>query len=99
MIRTRLRGLINALRNTLRPALGDGLADEVDYLLGGRAGREDLGHAELLQLRDVVVRDGAAYRHDHVLGALLLEQFADPRDERHVRARKAREADGVGVLL
>ena len=35
----------------------------------------------------------------HVAGVLLAQQLDDPRDERHVRAREDRQADGVGVLL
>ena len=39
---------------------GDGVADEVDDLLRRGARGEDLRHAELLELGDVVGRDGPA---------------------------------------
>src|SRR6266545_3373732 len=59
-------------RGLLAP--GDRPLDEPDDLVGGRAGREDLGDTELLQLRDVVGRDRAADRDDDVHGALGREQ-------------------------
>src|SRR6478735_6559962 len=80
----------------LRP---DGALDEVDDGLRGRAGREDLGHTELLELRDVLVGDRPPDGHDDVTGILLAQQLDDLRDERHVRTGQDREADGVGVLL
>src|SRR3954452_5994075 len=73
--------------------------DEVDDRLRRGARREHLGHAELLELRDVVGRDRAADGQQHVVGALLAEELDDPRHQRHVRAGQDREADGVGVLL
>src|SRR4051794_11251988 len=73
--------------------------DEVDDGLRGGAGREDLGHAELLELRDVLVGDRASDGHEDVPGVLLLEEVDDLRHERHVRAGEDRQADGVGVLL
>src|SRR4051794_24646462 len=64
-----------------RARLADRAAYEVDDLLRGRAGREDLGHAELLQLGDVLGRDRAADRDHHVVGALLLQQVHHTRHE------------------
>ena len=57
-----------------RPRLsGYGALDVVHDLLDRRAGGEHLGHAELLELGNVVAGDGAAHHQDHVLGVLLLE--------------------------
>ena len=82
-----------------RRALGDGAADEVDDLVGRRAGREDLGNAQLLQLGDVVGGDRAADGDDHVVDALIGQHRDDLRHQRHVGAGEDREADRVGVLL
>ena len=68
-------------------------------VLGRRAGREHLGHAELLELGDVLRGDRAADRDDDVAGVLLAQQLDDARDERHVGAGEDAQADGVGVLL
>ena len=45
-------------------------ADPFRDRAGGGAGREDLPHAEPLQLRDVGVGDDPAAEDDHVVGAL-----------------------------
>src|SRR5439155_24534079 len=76
-----------------------GLADEIDDRLRRSPGREDLRHAESLELGDVIGRDRPADRHDDIVDPLRAEQLDDARDERHVRAREDREANGVGVLL
>src|SRR3954452_23142799 len=73
--------------------------DEVDDRLRRGARREHLGHAELLELRDVVGRDRAADGQQDVVDALLAQELDDPRHQGHVRAREDRQADGVGVLL
>src|SRR5258708_27933949 len=66
------------------PALGDRRADEVDDRLRRRARREDLGDAQLLELGDVLGRDGPADRHHHAVDSLRSQQLHNPRDERHV---------------
>src|ERR687898_473924 len=77
----------------------DGAADEVDDRRRRRARGEDLGHPELLELRDVLRGDRAADRDDDVLGVLLAQELHDARDERHVRAGEDGEPDRVRVLL
>ena len=62
-------------------------------------GREDLGHAGLLERRDVVDRDHAAAEDEDVAGAALPQLRDHLREQRHVGARVAREPDGVGILL
>src|SRR4051794_26540147 len=78
---------------------GDGAPDELDDVLRRRAGREDLGDAELLELRDVLAGDRPADGHHDVLYPLLAQQLHDARDERHMCAGEDRQPDGVGVLL
>jgi HD-GYP domain-containing protein (c-di-GMP phosphodiesterase class II) len=90
---------VGALARVVRRSGSDRPLDEVDDVRGGTSGGEDLGYAKLFQFRNVVRRDRAADRDDHVLGALLPEQLDDFRNKRHVRARKNRKADRVGVLL
>src|SRR4051794_31629223 len=77
----------------------DRALDVVDDGLGRRTGREDLGDPELLELGDVLGRDGAPDGDDDVARVLLAQQLDDLGDQRHVGAREDREADGVGVLL
>ena len=62
---------VEALARVIARSGRDGPLDEVDDVGRRAAGREHLGHAKLFQLRNVVRRDRAAYRDDHVLGALL----------------------------
>jgi hypothetical protein len=88
-----------ALARVVRRSGSDRPLDEVDDVRGGTSGGEHLGHAKLFQLRNVVRRNRAADRDDHIVGALLPEQLDDLRNKRHVRARKNRQADRVGVLL
>ena len=45
------------------------------------------------------MRDRSAHDEDHILGSLFLQELRDLRNERHVRPREDRQADGVGVLL
>ena len=73
--------------------------DEVDDLLHRRAGQEDARDADRLQLRHVHVGDDPADDHQHVVQALLFQQFHDARADVHVRAGQDRQADDVGVLL
>ena len=80
-------------------AAADVVLDEVDDRLRRRARREDLGDAELLELRDVLVGDRPADHDDDVAGVLLVEQLDHLRHERHVRAGEDRQADRVRVLL
>lgn len=47
--------------------------DELDDRRRRRAGAEDLGDPELLQLHGILVRDGAADEHEQVVDAMLLE--------------------------
>ncbi len=65
----------------------------------GRARREDLRDALLLQRRDVRLGDDAAAEDEDVLRVPLLQQVDDLREERVVRAREDGQADRVGVLL
>src|SRR6478736_6585232 len=89
------------VRAGLRAASGgvDVLADPADDLHRRRAGREDLGDAELLERGDVVVGDDAAAEDDDVARVTLGEQLDDPREEGQVRPGEDREPDDVGVLL
>ena len=48
---------------------------------------------------DVGVGDDAAAEHEHVVEPALAQLVHHPREQRHVRARQHRQADGVGVLL
>src|SRR3954453_1213600 len=93
-------------RGYLRSPAGSGvggsahvLAHPVDDLRRRRAGGEDPGHAQLLQLRDVLVGDDAAAEDDDVVDAALTQQLGQPREQGHVRAGEHGQADGVGVLL
>src|SRR3954451_14467494 len=81
------------------PSRRDGALDVVDDRLGRRAGGEDLGHPELLELGDVLGRDRASHGDDDVARVLLAQQLDDLGHERHVRAGEDRQADRVGVLL
>src|SRR4051794_25774816 len=63
------RRVRRAGREALRRG-ADCAAHERDDVLRGRAGCKDLGDAELLQLGDVVGRDRAADRDDHVVDVL-----------------------------
>src|SRR4051794_14903931 len=71
----------------------------VDDLSSGGAGREDLGHPEILQRGDVGVRDDAAAEDDDVGGGPLAEQLEDATEQRHVRAGQDRQPDRLRVLL
>src|SRR5207247_836007 len=82
----RLAGLYQQPPSAGFPLL-HGALDEVDDVLRGSAGREDLGDAEALELGDVVGRDRAADGEKHVVDALLAQQLDDPRDECHVSPR------------
>src|SRR5579875_631508 len=73
--------------------------DPGDDVGGGRARGEDLGHAHLRELGDVGVRDDAAAEHHDVRGVLLVEQFDEAGEERHMSAGQHRKADRVHVLL
>src|SRR4029078_5026772 len=77
----------------------ESLAEPAADVHGGGARREDLLDAGALELGDVVGRDDAAAEHQDLTGAALAELLHDPWEERHVRARVAREPDRVGVFL
>ena len=62
-------------------------------------GREHLGHADLLEDRDVLVGDDPAAEDHDVGGVALGEQLDQPLEERHVRPGEHGETDQVGVLL
>src|SRR6266581_2223621 len=62
------------------------LLEEVDDVLERGARPEHALQARLLELRDVLGRNDAAARDDDVRGFLLLQDFHDAREERHVRA-------------
>ena len=68
-------------------------------LAGGGAGGEDLGHAHLLEHRDVLVGDDPAAEDHDVGGVALGEQVDQLPEKRHVRAREHGQSDQVGVLL
>src|SRR5215468_10330438 len=72
--------------------------DPGDDLGGGRARREDPGHAHPVQFLDVLVRDDAAAEHHDVGGVPLLEQLDYTAEERHVRTGENGEAHRVHVL-
>ena len=59
---------------------------------------EHLGHAELLELGDVVERDRAAHGHEHVADAVLPQQVhRRGTSVPMLRTREDREADHVGI--
>src|SRR4051812_33988279 len=62
-----------------------GAADEIDDVLCRGARREDLRHAELLELGDVVGRDRSSDGDDDVVDALLAQELDDAGHQRHVR--------------
>src|ERR1041385_4256149 len=85
-----------------RSSLLDGTdigADVIDDVLRRRTRRKDLCDAELLELRDVLVRNDASAEQDHVVEGLRAHELEDARKERHMRAREDREADTVDVFL
>src|SRR6478735_4816658 len=59
----------------------DRTLDELDDLLGRRAGREDLGDPEFLEFRDVLVGDRPAHGDHDVAGVLLAQELDDPGDQ------------------
>ena len=65
----------------------------------GAPGGEDLGHAHLLQHRDVRLGDDAAHDDQDVVPALLREALDHPGDEGEVGPGQERQPDGVGILL
>src|SRR2546421_5217869 len=75
------------------------LTDVIHDRLRRGAGGEHLGHAEPLELRNVLGRDRAADRDEHVLDPLFAQQLDYAWHERHVGAGEDRQADRVGVLL
>src|SRR5665811_298541 len=58
--------------------------DPLDDLRGGRAWCEDLRDTELVELRNIGLRDDAAAEHDDVLGVALCEQRRDLGEQGHV---------------
>src|SRR6266545_3315572 len=72
---------------------------QADDVLRRRAGQEHLGHAEVLQDRDVLGRNDPAPEDLDRAHALLPQQLQDAAADRQVRAGEDREADDVRVLL
>jgi hypothetical protein len=68
--------------------VGEGAGYPVGDLGGGGARGEDLGHAELLEHRDVLVGDDAAAEDANVRGVALGEELEQPaeRTERPIRS-------------
>src|SRR6478609_1593283 len=64
-----------------------------------RARGEDLGDADLGQLRDVGVGNDPAAEDDDLTQAALAQELDHPGEQRHVGAGEQRQADRVGVLL
>ena len=62
-------------------------------------GAEQLADSLLLERVHVLARDDAAAGDEDVVAALLVEQLADPRKQRHVGAAKYRQADDIDVFL
>ena len=65
----------------------------------GRAGREHLADAQLLEDGDVLLGDDPAAEDGDVRGVALGQEVDEGAEERHVRPGEDREADQVGVLL
>src|SRR6266702_3274998 len=86
-------------RGLLRLAGVERLLEPPDDVRERGAGGEHRGYAGLAQPRDLVGGDDPAPEHQHVAHALLAQERHDAREQRVVRARQHREADGVGVLL
>jgi hypothetical protein len=63
------------------------------------AGSENLGDAALLECLRLVVGDGSADQHEHVVGALAVQSLDHARHQCHMRTREDRESDGIGILL
>src|SRR3954452_18465527 len=74
-------------------------AKEVGDLADRGPGSEDARDTGLAERLDVGVGGDAADGDEDVVETALLEQAADPRYERHVRAREDRQPDDVDVLL
>ena len=71
----------------------------IDDLGDAGARQEDLGDAVRLQLRDILLRDDAAGDDADIARAALVQQPAELRQQRLVRARQDAHADPVDVLL
>ena len=69
-----------------------------DALQRGARG-EELGHALLLQRPHVGVGDDATAEHEHVAEIPAAQFVHHAREQREMRAREQREADGVDVFL
>ena len=86
-------------RSGRRYSLPRVLGDEPDHVLHGRAREEHATNPELIQQRDVGVRNDPAQHDEHVVQALRLEQFHDAWTDVQVRTRQDRQADDIRVLL
>src|SRR5487761_259598 len=71
----------------------------VHDLLSRGTRREDLRHAQPLELADVGLRDDAAAEDRDVGRVALGQQLEHPREQRHVRAGQDRQPDRGGILL
>src|ERR1019366_6403827 len=65
----------------------------------GGPGREDLGHAHLLEHGDVALGDDASDQDQHVVPALRPQPVDHPGNEGQVGPGEEGESDGVGILL
>ena len=80
-------------------AWGDVRPHPTDNVLGGGARRKYLLDAGRLQSWDIILGNYAAAEHRDIVGALLLEQCTDPRQQGVVSAGKDRQPDTVHILL
>jgi hypothetical protein len=89
-----------AVASGLRPrGPADVTLDPLDDRLGRRPRCEDGRDAAFLELGDVGVGDYPASENDDVLAACVTQQLDDAGEQRHVRAREARQPDRIHVLL
>src|SRR5690242_17012940 len=82
-----------------RTTLLDDTANHLDDGVRGRVLQHDLLDADLLELRDLFVRNDTATYDEDVVRPALLQCFEDSREHRHVRARQNRYADHIDVFL
>src|SRR5215831_15633663 len=98
-VRARKMRVNRRLSVRCRPVVRESTAQPIHDVLERRPGREQLGHAELLQHSDVLVGDDAA-AEDHDVRGITLAQLLDNRwEQRHVRTRVQREPDDLRVFL
>src|SRR5690348_6974220 len=78
---------------------GEALANEVDDVLGGSAGKKNFGDANFFQRGDVGFRNDAADEDSDVVHPFFAEEFHEAGAESVVRAGEDGEADDVHVFL